>query len=411
VNRTRGTEDQPTPQPAGPRRALTALCLTQIVGWGVLYYSFPVALPTITANTGWSDPSATAAFSLALVVAAVAGIPAGRAIDRRGPRSIMTLGSVVGVAATLGIAAAPTAGWFAAAWVVAGLAQAATLYAAAFTALTRWYGPHRTHALTVLTLVAGLSSTIFAPATAALLDQFGWRQTYVVLAVLLAVTTIPGHAFGLTAPWPAHDHAAHPRLRDGHVRTVATSRAFACLTIASALTAFAMFAATIHLIPLLTDRGLSMALAAWALGLSGAGQLLGRIGYAPLSRRTTPRFRSVAILAGGAATIAAVGLLPGPAALLVAASIILGIARGAFTLLQSTAVSDRWGITSFGTIYGILNAPTTIAMAVAPWAGSAIASAVGSYPAMFGVLTAIAVVAAVVALGTATPSTPVARTR
>lgn len=404
MNRTRGTENRRSARPAGPRRALAALCLTQIVGWGVLYYSFPVALPAITVDTGWSGPSTTAAFSLALVVAAVAGIPAGRAIDRHGPRLIMTTGSAVGVAATLGIAAAPGVAWFAAAWVVAGIAQAGTLYAAAFTALTRWYGPRRTHALTVLTLVAGLSSTIFAPATAALLDQVGWRQTYVVLAVLLAVTTIPGHAFGLTAPWPAHDHTAHPRRRNGHVRTVASSRAFVCLAVASALTAFAMFAATIHLIPLLTDRGLSMPLAAWALGLSGAGQLLGRVGYAPLSRRTTPRFRSVAILAGGAATIAAVGLLPGPAAALVAASIVLGIARGAFTLVQSTAVSDRWGIASFGTLYGILNAPTTIAMAVAPWAGSAIAAAVGSYPAMFTVLTAIAGAAAVVAAGTAVPA-------
>jgi hypothetical protein len=58
-----------------------------------------------------------------------------------------------------------------------------------------------------------------------------------------------GHTLGLTAPWHAYDHAAHPRLRNGHIRTVATSRALVCLTIASALTAFAMFAATIHLIP------------------------------------------------------------------------------------------------------------------------------------------------------------------
>lgn len=392
--------DPRSAQRAGPRGVLAALCLTQIVGWGVLYYSFPVALPAITADTGWSESSTTAAFSAALVVAAVAGIAVGRIIDRHGPRWVMTLGSVVGVAATLGVAAAPGIGWFAAAWVIAGLAQAATLYAAAFTALTRWYGPARIRALTVLTLVAGLSSTIFAPATAALLDHAGWRQTYVALAVLLAVTTVPGHALGLAAPWPAHEHATHPRPRDGHVRAVATSPAFVCLSAASALTAFAMFAATIHLIPLLTGRGLSMTLAAWALGLSGAGQLLGRVGYAPLSRRTTPRFRSVLILAAVAAAIAVTGLLPGPAAALVAASIVLGIARGAFTLLQSTAVSDRWGITGFGALYGILNAPTTVAMAVAPWAGSAIASAVGSHPAMFAVLTAIAGAAAVVALGT-----------
>jgi MFS family permease len=403
VRRAHPARGPDSTQRSAPRGVLTALCLTQIVGWGVLYYSFPVTLPAITTDTGWSESSTTAAFSAALVVAAVAGIAVGRIIDRHGPRWVMTLGSVVGVAATLAIASAPSAGWFAVAWVVAGIAQAGTLYAPAFIALTRWYGHARIRALTVLTLVAGLSSTVFAPATATLLDHFSWRQSYVVLAVLLAVTTIPGHAFGLNAAWPAPDHAAHIRLRNGHVRTVATSRAFVCLTIASALTAFAMFAATIHLIPLLTDRGLSMTLAAWALGLSGAGQLLGRIGYASLARRTTPRLRFVLILAGAATAIAAVGLLPGPVAALVAASIVLGIARGAFTLLQSTAVSDRWGIAGFGALYGVLNAPTTMAMAVAPWAGSAITSAAGSYPALFAVLTATAGVAAVVAIGTATP--------
>ena len=410
MRRDDAARDRRRTTPAGPRRALATLCLTQIVGWGVLYYSFPVTLPAITADTGWSEQSATAAFSAALVVAAIAGIVVGRTIDRRGPRMVMTTGSIIGVGATLGVAAAPNVPAFAAAWVIAGVAQAGTLYAPAFTALTRWYGPARTRALTILTLVAGLSSTIFAPTTAALLDHLSWRQTYVVLAILLAVTTIPGHALGLTAPWPATDHgAAHARRGNGHVRAVATSRAFLCLTISAALTAFALFAATIHLIPLLTDRGLSMTLAAWALGLSGAGQLLGRIGYAPLSRRTTPRFRSVAILVGGAATVAAVGLLPGPAAVLIAASIVLGIARGAFTLLQSTAISDRWGIAGFGTLYGILNAPTTIAMAIAPWAGSAIASGLGGYPAMFAVLTAIAGAAAVVALGTRTAARVVHR--
>lgn len=113
----------------GPRGAPATLCLTQILGWGVLYYSFPVALPAITADIGWSESSTTAAFSAALVVAAVAGIGVGRVIDRHGPRWVMTIGSVIGFGAVLGVASAPGVGWFAAAWVVAGIAQAGTLYA------------------------------------------------------------------------------------------------------------------------------------------------------------------------------------------------------------------------------------------------------------------------------------------
>ena len=51
----------------------------------------------------------------------------------------MTTGSVVGVAAILAVAAAPSLPWFFAAWVLAGLAQSALLYPPAFAARTRWY--------------------------------------------------------------------------------------------------------------------------------------------------------------------------------------------------------------------------------------------------------------------------------
>ena len=51
-------------------------------------------------------------------------------------------------------------------------------------------------ALTVLTLAGGLASTIFAPITALLAGQLGWRGTYLVLAAVLAVVTIPAHLIG-----------------------------------------------------------------------------------------------------------------------------------------------------------------------------------------------------------------------
>ncbi|GAA2603555.1 hypothetical protein GCM10010424_63520 [Streptomyces lienomycini] len=49
-----------------PRAALPALCLTQIVSWGIVYCAFPVLNPQITAATGWAAGATTAAFSLGL---------------------------------------------------------------------------------------------------------------------------------------------------------------------------------------------------------------------------------------------------------------------------------------------------------------------------------------------------------
>lgn len=163
----------------------------------------------------------------------------------------------------------------------------------------------------------------------------------------------------------------------------------------------------VNQVPLLIERGLSTSVAAWALGLGGLGQVLGRLGYGRLTRATTVRTRSVMILALTAAATALLAVLPGPTALLIAAAMLAGAVRGVFTLLQATAISDRWGATHYGRLNGLLSAPALLATALAPWAGAALAQALGSYPAVFLVLAGIAALAAVLATGsTPTPRKP-----
>ncbi len=94
------------------------------------------------------------------------------------------------------------------------------------------------------------------------------------------------------------------------------------------------------------------------------------------------------------------GLLPGPAAALVVAVMVAGAARGIFTLLQATAVTDRWGSVYYGRLSGLLAAPSTFATAVAPWAGAALAVPLGGYPGVFLLLAGVAVLAALLAFGT-----------
>ncbi|TQM09915.1 putative MFS family arabinose efflux permease [Pseudonocardia kunmingensis] len=383
----------------GLRRVLAVLCVTEITSWGVLYYAFPVLAPAMAADTGWSIGTITAAFSLGLVVSALVGIPAGRWLDRYGPRLVMTIGSVLAVPAVLGIAFAPGLPWFFASWVVAGVAMAGVLYQPAFAALTRWWGPRRVTALTAVTLLAGLASTVFAPLTAALSENLSWRQTYLVLAAVLAVVTIPAHLFGLRGHWPQPDPAEHPEHAHHDPGTVSRSRPFILLVAAIAVGTFSAFAVIVNQIPLLIERGLSLTTAAWALGLGGLGQVLGRLGYATLTAHTSVRIRSVVILAASAVATALLAVLPGPAVLLIGAAMLAGAARGVFTLLQATAISDRWGAAHYGRLNGLLSAPAMIATALAPWAGAALATALGGYSTVFAVLAGLAALAAVLAIG------------
>lgn len=87
------------------------------------------------------------------------------------------------------------------------------------------------------------------------------------------------------------------------------------------LSAFAMYAVVVALVPLLLERGYTTTQAAWALGLGGAGQTLGRTLYATLARRTGVTMRTTALVALGSVTTAALAFTPGPYALLVTFSI------------------------------------------------------------------------------------------
>jgi len=283
---------------------------------------------------------------------------------------------------------------FLAAWVPVGLAMSAVLYQPAFAALTRWYGQRRVTALTILTLVAGLASTVYAPITAALVSTLSWRQTYVVLAVVLAVITLPGHVFGLGLPWTPAERQPH---RSRAPDAVARSGAFIVLAAAMSLAAFAVYAAVVNLIPLLHQPGLTTGGAAVALGLGGVGQVLGRLGYGRLTAATDVRTRTAVVLLAAAATIILLGLLPGPALALVIAAVLAGAARGIYTLLQATAVTDRWGPAHYGRLNGLLSAPSTFAAALAPWAGAALAGPLGGYPPVFVALGMVGVLAAALA--------------
>lgn len=376
-----------------------ALCVTETTSWGILYYAFPVLAGRISADTGWSLTRLAAAFSLGLVVSAVLGIGVGRWLDRHGPRWLMSAGSVLGVVCLVGVALAPTFAWFVAAWAATGVAMSAVLYPPAFAALTRWYGERRVHALTVLTLAAGLASTIFAPVTAGLASGLDWRDTYLVLAGFLAVVTIPGHLLGLRLPWPQRPSAPTAAAAPAHApRTVLRSRTFATLVVAFGLTSLTSYVVVVNLVPLLGERGIGPGTAALVLGIGGVGQVLGRLGYAPLARRLGVRARTLVVLTTVAVSTGLLGILTGLPALMTVA-VLAGMVRGIVTLLQATAVTDRWGSCDYGTISGVLAAPLTFTTAVAPFLGAALAGAFGSYATMLEVMALVGLVAAALSLG------------
>jgi MFS family permease len=383
---------------SGLRRVLWIFSVTQITSWGILYYAFAVLLQPMADDTGWSPVFLTAAFSTGLVVSGICGIFVGRRLDSHGPRVIMTAGSVVGVMALLLVSTATTRPVFVTAWVLAGAAMSATLYPPAFAALTRWGGSRRLGALTALTLVAGFASTVYAPLAAWLESSMGWRSTYLTLAVVLGVITVPLHWWGLDQPWEAV--ARRDEADVGRARYTMRTTPFVMLGVVMTMGSFVVYGAVINLVPMLIEQGLTTSQAAIALGVGGAGQVAGRLGYRRLNRWSSAAGRASFVLGLAAASTVFLAVSASTFLLALLGSAIAGVARGLFTLIQATAVTDRWGIVHFGRLNGILLAPVTLAAAVAPFGGAALAELSGGFQEAFLTLAALCAVATALALRT-----------
>ena len=149
----------------------------------MLFYGFAVTSTAITDDTGWSDGVVSGAFALGLLISGFGAPAIARALARFDPRLVLTTGSMVGTLGMLAFAAAPNPIVLYLAWIVIGVAMAATLYEPAMAVLVALDPARRYRTLAVVTVAGGFASTVFAPLGGWLVETLGWRQALAVLGV------------------------------------------------------------------------------------------------------------------------------------------------------------------------------------------------------------------------------------
>ena len=375
-----------------PRRWAIAgtLSVTETVSWGILYYAFAVFLVPMQASLGFSAAQLTGAFSVGILVSAIAGIAVGRHLDRRGPRALMTAGSVAGALLVLAWSRVESLAALYAVWAGIGAVMAAVLYEPAFTVLAKHFpaAAERRRAMTAMTLVGALASFIFLPLSQALIERLGWRDALAVLALVLAALTVPLHAAVLRPAPPAPPAAT---ATTATAADVLRSRGFWLLSAAFFLASVAAIAMTVMAIPFLLERGYGASFAAFAVGLVGISQIPGRLLFGALGGGRSIAVVFVLVAAGIATVVAAQATW-----MVVAGLVALGMGNGMATLARATAIADAYGAHAYGTIAGVAAALTTGARAGGPVAAAVFAAAFG-YAALLWTLAALAGLAAALA--------------
>lgn len=370
---------------------LGALSLAQVTAWGVLYYGFAVFMLPMERELGWSRAELSGAFSIGLLTSALAAIPIGRYIDRRGARELMLCGSCAAVALLLAWAHVETRAAFYAIWFGLGLTMAAVLYEPAFAIVVAWFERRRATALSVLTSVGGFASTIFVPAITHLVIKTNWRTTLLVLAGLLTVILIPIYTWvvrsrpgdlGLQPDGASgRTHTGDARVREWpHADRVDLPRGRVwALALAFGLTTLASSAAFVHAYPFLIATGRREQAAALVIGLAGAAQVPGRLAFGAINRAIPAAWLTPAVFLIQAMGLACLALARHASILVIAFALLFGAGTGLCTLVRAKLVADRFALVEYATVSGKIAASGLIARAAGPFIAASAAAMFGGY--------------------------------
>ena len=382
-----------------PSTILWMLSLGQLVSWGLVYYTFPLFIVPMTQELGWSRSAMFGALSAGLLVAGLCSIPVGAWIDRGHGRKLMTGGSLLAAVLLFVWSRTDSLPVFYALWIGLGACQAVILYEPAFAVITRVYGPRYKQAILLMTFLGGLASTFGIPFTQPLIERIGWRPSLEILAAIMVAVAVMHWLF---VPGPKDEAipiaAAKPHVegtkRKSPLAAAVRVPAFWGLVVAFAGYGLAFSAMSFHLIPLLDDRGVPIAVVMAIIALIGPMQVVGRVLLMAGQRHITTiqlgamiyfAFPvSMAMLAAGISDVYGLILF----------AIIYGVANGLVTILRGMSVPEFIGPEGYGVVSGALTMPTNIMRAVGPLAASLAWSAFGGYTPVLWGLAGIMLVAA-----------------
>jgi MFS family permease len=349
----------------GYRPLVAALAVGQIVAWAAVYYGFSSFVLPMMAETGWSKPVVMGANTLGLLVWGLATYAAGACVDRGHARALMCAGCACAAAGFALWAVAVEPWMLYAAWVLLGLASAATLYEPAFNVITRRFPQRYRSGITAVTLVGGLASTLSFPVVAALIAAVGWRGALLALAAVMGLLMLPLHAWALRGESPAPVPATVAETAALDLRQALRTDAFWLLTACFTAYAVVMAALWAHAVPLMAAKGLDEAQALGVLVWVGPAQVAGRWVVARFGAGIPLRALGVGVLWLMAGSMVLLAWAQHPA-LLVLWAVLYGVANGLVTIVRGALVPEYFGRAHIGRIGGAMSGVSLMLRSVGP---------------------------------------------
>ncbi len=268
--------------------------------------TFAVFLKPLCDHFSWSRESASSAFAVLMLIAALSAPWVGSVLDRLGARRVIVPCLALSGCAVASLSALTSSVWhLRLVYGVIGLVIMGVSPIAYSRAIFSWFDALRGRALGLMLAGAAMSGILLPLAAQTLIRLFGWRTAWLVLGLGTLVIALPAVVRYLHERRSSATSDGAAKLPAFSVRQALRSRVFWTLAVVVFCGSIATSGVMVHMIALLADRGVPASRAALAVSALAAASLVGRVVTGWLLDRFSAVRVSILLLA-----IVAVGYVP-----------------------------------------------------------------------------------------------------
>jgi len=392
-------------------RMVAVAFFVDFVAVGFFFYSYGVFFKAIAAEFGGSRLGVSLGLTVTAAVGAVAAPLIGNALDRYPLKRIIGIGAVSMALGFLALSFVRNPlEFYLAIGIFIGFGASAMGGLATAKLVANWFSRKRGMALGIAATGISASGVVMPFVSAALIDNFGWREGFMMFSAFTAVVVVPlvlllvisrPEDVGLKPDGQLFDSdpsaGKHSSTNPDPAPPILKERNFWVLVTVVGLLFCCQSATLTHMVPRVTDTGVSLQMASLVMSVCAGFGILGKLSFGFLSDYWQPRN---AIWATVAAQILGQLLMFNGDNLWVftAGAGLFGFGMGGVVPLQGALVGRLFGRERFGKALGAMR-PAMFPLQIigVPLAGW-IFDSTGSYDPAFIIFLGLYVLAALVAI-------------
>ena len=371
-------------------------------------FALAVYLQPIATDTGWSRAEISTGMTLVFVVMGVSGFAWGWASDQVGPKPVVLAGAVLLSFGLMLASRATSPLWFELAYGLLVGAAGGAFFAPIIATTTLWFDKQLGLAVSLVSAGMGMAPLTLSPLTAWLIQQYGWRDTMLMIGVLVLVVILPAAFLIRRPPHMVPGANAHPAaaVPQSAVWDALKSPQFIALASAYFFCCAAHSGPIFHTISYAQVCGISAMAAVSIYSVEGVAGLGGRLLFGVAADRLGVKPVLIAGLLLQAFVISAyVGARQLQDFYVLA--VVLGTAYGGVMPLYAVLARGYFNPRIMGGVLGAATMASSIGMSFGPLAGGWLYDQFGDYAWLYLGSAAVGMAAAVIAVFFPKPNVPV----